>query len=254
MRPLIYWVFFSLKMSLLFVVGLWEPGVLGILKKVLEILEEDWILAKSNRQRFLIARTGAWFLSALCSGLRGEEMLLLDFKGTETSLKFLMVSYCPHFELVVIGPIEGYRNNGTKFKIPVASVTEGNHLMAGCWMKRYIEIISILGYKPKRLFFSTNTSAKLSDFESDFYDILCRVQSSSNAINDDIDVREEFGLRRSIRRGVTSHARNMNVDSDVIHVINRWKKEGVKTSKNIIELYSEFVQLKPTLLIFSRSL
>lgn len=181
-------------------------------------------------------------------------MLLLDFKGTETSLKYLMDSDCSHSELVVIGPIKGYRNNGTKFKIPIASVTEGSHLKAGCWMKRYIDTVSKLGYKSKRLFFSTNNPAKLSDFEAEFYDILLRVQSSSNVINDETDVREEFGLRRSIRRGVTAHARNMNVDSDLIHVINRWKREGVKTSKNIIDLYSEFDQLKPSLLIFSRSL
>jgi hypothetical protein len=64
----------------------------------------------------------------------------------------------------------------------------------------------------------------LAEFENDFYTVLERVQAESNAIDDDVVVREAFGILRSLRKGNAAHALNVNVPESLIRVFNRWRR------------------------------
>jgi hypothetical protein len=99
---------------------------------------------------------------------------------------------------------------------------------------------------------------KLHEFEDDFFTVLEKVQSTSLLIADTIDVRDAYGILRSTRREVTSHARNMQIPEDDIKAFNRWSTDlnarSGASRLDIIEVYSKLEALAPTLLRFSRTL
>jgi hypothetical protein len=73
-------------------------------------------------------------------------------------------------------------------------------------MKRLVEALNSCGVTKGRLFQRVLATPKLHEFEDDFFTVLEKVQSTSLLIADTIDVRDAYGILRSTRRGVTSHA------------------------------------------------
>jgi hypothetical protein len=62
---------------------------------------------------------GVWFVCGFCTGLRGEEMILIEFAGTAANLKFLQEELLggdePWFKLAVSGRTKGNQLLGAKF-------------------------------------------------------------------------------------------------------------------------------------------
>ena len=97
----------------------------------------------------------------------------------------------------------------------------------------------------------------MSDFDQAFYTVLEEVQSQRpDLIPPEVKVREDYGILRSLRRGVTAHATNMEVDSRLINAINRWRVErsSDNPSLSMQDLYAALAHLKPTILRYSDSL
>ena len=67
-------------------------------------------------------------------------------------------------------------------------------------------------------------------------------------------MREEFGIWRSLRRGVTAHAINQGVSPDLIHLVNRWRCDDGKHHGSMLDLYSELESLIPTTKKYSLAL
>jgi hypothetical protein len=98
----------------------------------------------------------------------------------------------------------------------------------------------------------------MMEFEDDFFRVLERVQATTDFVPEDICVRDEFGISRSIRRSVTAHARNLQVDRELLETIARWGKEantriGVPRL-DMVDTYSTLDAIAPLVLEFSRSL
>jgi hypothetical protein len=81
------------------------------------------------------------------------------------------------------------------------------------------------------------------------------VFTRADLVHTDIDVREDYGLSRSCRRGVTTHARNMGIHPDVIQANNRWRTEesarGGRPWLTMQDYYTDVKQSLPLLLKFS---
>jgi hypothetical protein len=95
--------------------------------------------------------------------------------------------------------------------------------------------------------------ACLFEFEHDFFWLLREVQSTTNLIDKSKDVDAEYG----IQRGMTAHARNMNVTKDNLKTFNRWSKEMNSQTGlarlDMPETYSSLDAIKPLLLQVTRS-
>ena len=63
-----------------------------------------------DKQR--VAKMGVWFVVAFISGLRGEEMLLIERAGTANSLKFLQDGW---FKIIISRATKGNQLSGAKF-------------------------------------------------------------------------------------------------------------------------------------------
>ena len=229
-----------------------EPISIGVLHAIHRILDRRWHaeIAKANPNMELlehISKTGLWILGGFCTALRGEEMPLIEFAGTLGSLDHLvhqLGDLPPHFDFVIAGRTKGNQVSGAKFKVTCAAVTEGSGLQPGVWAWRHCTLLKDKGQQGGFLF-------------PVFYGILEDVQAESpNLIKASVNVREDYGLPRSERRGVAAHAINMKVDRDLIDAVNRWRSErsSLVPALDMSGVYARLDLLKPTVLHFSLAL
>ena len=82
-----------------------------------------------------IVEMGVWLSGGFCSGLRGEEMLLIESKVTLESIKHLDEKDA-FYRLVIKGRTKGSQVGGSGFMLPVVDVTEKTEISNGVWMRR----------------------------------------------------------------------------------------------------------------------
>ncbi len=66
------------------------------------LLELEWSQAMSAGHKKKVAEMGAWTIGGFCTGLCGEEMLLIEFAGTLRSLDHMVQQLGdlpPHFDV-----------------------------------------------------------------------------------------------------------------------------------------------------------
>ena len=234
-----------------------EAFTIDVLKQIQLILELDWTRGTDTEGKKRVAELGVWFIVGFCCGMRGEEMLLLELAGTRNSLEGMLEGQ-GYFKVVLSGRTKGNQISGSKFSLPCVNITSGTGLEPGVWMRRLIDIRSEESDNSGRIFFRGVTPTKLSQYEADFYDILFRVQAGSDAIGNQVDIADTYGIMRSSRRGATAHARNMKVGKDVIEAVHRWRREafggaGVSIRLDLIDVYTSLDALSPTLLEYSNA-
>jgi hypothetical protein len=85
-----------------------------------QILEAEWNQATSVVHKKKVAEMGAWIIGGFCTGLRGEEMLLIELAGTANSLCNMNKAKNAHFLFVILGRTKGDQMSGAVFAIPCA--------------------------------------------------------------------------------------------------------------------------------------
>jgi hypothetical protein len=137
-------------------------------------LEREHTHARTKDDQKRISEMGTWIGGGACTGLRGEEMLLIDLHGTAKSVDRFMKkeSVNPHFKFVMLGRTEGVQEDGCKFAIPCVKETQGAHLRPGIWLERLIGAKEELGQTHGKLFKRNLQKAKLCEFEDDFYRLI----------------------------------------------------------------------------------
>jgi hypothetical protein len=228
---------------------------IDVLHKVEIILEDQWKIATKLSTKKRIAEMGAWYIGGFCTALRGEEMLIIELAGTRNSLVHLNEKIDPHFKFNILGRTKGNQMSGAEFKVPCVPITEGTGLQPGKWVQRLVLTLRDMGTTRGRLFQRALKPSKLMEFENDFYTILEKVQSSTNLIGEEVCIRDEYGILRSLRRGVTAHAKNMEVGETLVNGINRWRSEEKGAMRlDMADLYTTLEALLPTVLRYSRAL
>jgi hypothetical protein len=231
---------------------------IDIIHAVDKILETNWENARTADARKRIAEMGAWFIAGFCTGLRGEEMLLIELAGTANSLSHMGDAKNAHFVYVISGRTKGDQTSGAKFGVPCCPVTEGTHLRPGRWVKRLVDVIHAKGRHSGRLFNRRLRISKLQEFENDFFTYLEKVQATTTLFPNECVIRDECGIARSLRRTVTAHARNMGIDKELVKAINRWRSEFASRTDNprldMPDVYTTLESLLPTHLQFSLGL
>jgi hypothetical protein len=107
------------------------------------------------------------------------------------------------------------------------------------------------GIQTGRLIQRRLNSPRMSEWENDFMALLEHVQSTTDLIEKETDVRNVYGIGRMMRRGATVHVRNMEVSEDLIKAVNRWTKDDKGAARlDMIELYSASDALTPTYMFF----
>lgn len=181
-----------------------------VIKRIDEMLDELWNKATERADMLRIAEMGTWFIVGFCTGLRGEEKLVIELAGTALNLHFLQG------QLQIRGRTKSSQVAGSTFQMPCVSVTEGNELRPGLWIERLVSVLRREGRRSGRLFQRQLQVPRLVEFENDWYGVLEKVQQETEIIDKDLDLRDKAGILRSLQRGVMAHAMNMKVETDLI--------------------------------------
>jgi hypothetical protein len=107
--------------------------------------------------------------------------------------------------------------------IPLVNVT--NHgLEPRKWIRRSIDIYHASGIRHGPLFRDyLGQRARAGNFEERFFERLESVKERKpHLMNSTEDIREEYGVFRSFRRGATSEDVNEGVSGEAIDANNRW--------------------------------
>ncbi len=99
----------------------------------------------------------------------------------------------------------------------------------------------------------------MSAFEGDLMDVLEEIQERRpDLIADSLEVREEYGIFRSFRRGATTEAGNMKLRKPTIELNNSWRKQEASRGKHVnadmVTHYTEIMLAKAARLEFSRAM
>mmetsp|Transcript_22941 Transcript_22941/g.34799 ORF Transcript_22941/g.34799 Transcript_22941/m.34799 type:complete len:150 (-) Transcript_22941:555-1004(-) len=121
------------------------------------VLETRWKEATCVRTRKKCAEMGMWIICGFCSGLRGEEMMLIEFADI------------PHFCFVVSRRTKSNRASGAKFELSIATFTPGICLHPGKWIQRLVKCIRSKGRTTGRLFQRKLDPPLPFEFQDDFY-------------------------------------------------------------------------------------
>jgi hypothetical protein len=136
--------------------------------------------------------------------------------------------------LVVTGRTKGNQLAGARFAVPCVGKTEGTGLQPEKWVTGLVGSMKKAGIITGRLFQKRLDPPRLFEMTDDVMTLLEQVQARTEHIEDDVEVRGKYGLERSLRRGVSAHARNMGVDEDLIKAVNRWAKDLLRARQDWI--------------------
>ena len=84
-----------------------------------------------------------------------------------------------------------------------------------------------------------------------FFDMLFKVQNTSEHIKAAVDVAEVYGILRSSRRGATAHGRNVKIDREIIEAVHRLRQEAFDGGVSLIDVDTSLDALAPTLIGYS---
>ena len=217
--------------------------------------------AGSKDHRLLMGMGLAYSLIMFGGSLRGSEGLKCDYK---TMMKYLhkgsTPNEIPHIVIPLRGRFKGEHGERCHL-IPLSNVTHSNlrirdsiiilkALREGCNIASPWTFVNPDGSKI--------TFGQMNEI---ILDRLEFIKDSSDYYLPELstcDVREEYSINRSFRRGSSTHAQNQQIPEPSINSQNRWRKteqaKGKKQKFSMIENYGDIEQLIPALVIYSSML
>jgi hypothetical protein len=162
----------------------------------------------------------------------------------------------------VIVPLLGHfkGETGIQYHLTPLVARTGSGIEVKKWILRLIGVREEVGITNGPAFCdSFGNIAQTKIYENAILERFCVIQRLPNSpIAKDVNVYEEFGVRRSFRRGSTSEARVRGVDDKIVDFINRWRNyenaKGRKPRRAMRDHYTDIEILVPGLLQYSMAL
>jgi hypothetical protein len=241
------------------------PLTIDMLLALQDLLEHFWSeawTAKNYELLFELATIGATITNGFSAGLRGEELgnvryqdsLLLSGLGLDHPRK-------PHIVLALEGRFKGQISR-KRHKVPLVTVSKSG-IQNQRWLLRLLAELHRGGTQYGPLFrkgINTSDPAQIKHLDIYFHKYLLLLQGQRpDLLPESVDIINDFSIRRSLRRGSTSQARNKKIPRDVINLNNRWRTEdkaGHRHTSNgeMMENYTDAVAALETILQYSEPL
>jgi hypothetical protein len=238
----------------------WMPDRPVTIQELTRLLDEDWrMFEKDPEGQLRAASTATMLISGFFGALRGEEVVRADLGGIRKYWNEAVAwDGAEHIPLMLAGRFK--REIGEKlFCQPLAATSKSGVEIRG-WFHRMLLIMAKWKSLHGPLFRdSKGKRASTADLDVAVHGILERVQKKwPNVIPDSVDVRKEYSVYRSLRRGATAEAQNVGVPKEVIEANNRWRKHsrarGLTPGMSMMERYTDVKASVPALIRFSGSL
>ena len=227
-----------------------------ILHALLEVARERIAVERGDQQALTIS-VATYLVVCFCASLRGNEGFMMDLRGL---IYHLDEGKTDDDDAHVVVPLLGRFKNeaGERYHLlAIPAETE-----SGFQPRWWVELLAIVRTKQGRTWGpafcdSDGKVASTRVYEEMFYDLLEAVQERSPELfSKDIDIREDYGLSRSMRRGSTTLATLLQVGETIIDAINRWRAvenaRGCRPGLPMRQHYAEIAMLVPLLVKFAK--
>jgi hypothetical protein len=161
-----------------------------------------------------------------------------------------------HVAVPLRGRFKARSNNIVNIFVHTAAKTASG-LTPGLWIRRLVDVLEAVGITRGWLFQDDNgRRRRMSSFAPDFFGRLFLIRDRDPSLFEpEVDIMEDYGLARSLRRGATTRATNAKVSETDINWICRWNTGGAEVAKGPMHVvYAEQKQMLPTFLRFSQAL
>lgn len=240
--------------------GLSVEILLAILQNLEDELDEEAEVTDKRKRE--IVMLGACLVVGYCDALRGNEIFLVEsshlcqyyYKGKAHSR--------PHVIIPLMGRFKGETGERNVLRVLVETTKSG--IQIGRWVERLVKILMAekrndTGCPGPAFCDEKGMVLTYSRVNGWFHDELVQVQNThSGLIQPEIDVTETYNIYRSLRRGATSRASELNYTETLINLNNRWRSTQTNKGKGglqkMSQLYVEISLVLKNLLAFSASL
>ena len=212
---------------------------------------------------FFASLRGSEGLKVNCSSLikHWERGLQVNERDRKLHTSNLDASNIPHIIIPITGRLKG--EQGERSHLLVLANVSKSKIGIRSSVKLMLTIRSLHNINSLWLF--TDLKGNKVSFEDmndiilDKLELLKYETRLDNRLNlKDINVREDFSINRSFRRGSSTSAQIEQIPTDIIELINRWKKieraKGKKPKLSMIKTYADVELLVPKLVQYSERL
>jgi hypothetical protein len=197
-----------------------------------------------------------------CDALRGNEIFLVEASSLCTYYGKSEDQGWAHVIVPMMGRFKGETGERNVLRPLVSTTKSGIEIKR--WVGRLVRVLTAEGRnveaQPGPAFCTTDGEVQSYSYMNRlFHSELLKIQEShSDKIPPDVEVGEVYNIYRSLRRGATTRATELNYSETVINLNNRWRttqsNQGKGGIKKMSQLYVELSLVMDSLLQFSASL
>lgn len=218
-----------------------------VMHEILRLLDLEFELSWNFEEKKRVVELGFLCVIGFSAALRGEEIMVIDLHSLSVHLEDAVSHTLPFVPISLLGRFKGETGSRQHY-MPVVTKTRSG-LDNYKWSRRIIDIRRQEGRERGWMFEDKDKKRQKSNyFEEDLHTVLETIQNTTTLIDKSVNVREEYGIYRSLRRGATTEAHNQGVQDPVIEMNNRWRKveraKGKRASLSLSQHYTEVKQLK----------
>jgi len=192
-----------------------------------------------------LSMVGGYLLLCFVLSLRGNEGFMVEAGG--------LVNHLPHgtepneaIPFLVVPLLGRFKNeDGEKWHLMICASVTGSGFRVRHWAERVGAILKTENKMVGPAFcHPSGIVIKSSEMDAEFHTQLERVQDKRpDLIPANVEVREDYSVFRSLRRGSTSRVGELGVPDQIVDLHNRWRKVeiggGQIASSNMRANYTE---------------
>ena len=226
---------------------------------LLELLEKRKLNAVKFSEEAFITAVGAFVVIGVGGSYRGHEIPLTDLHGLRKYLDEGREGPDEHVVIPMLGRFKG--ETGERYHLtPLAAVTKSG-LKIREWVDALVRVRERQGRINGPAFCDDKTGKPMRARDYEFYilDALVSVQQARpDLIGAEVNVLEDVGVSRTLRRSAVVEATEAGVSAEDIDRMNRWRSVENAAGKNVNlrmrDHYADIRLLLKALLRFSQAL
>ncbi len=205
--------------------------------------------------------TGAFLVLGFVCALRGYEVFMLDAGALRrhVDLGKLEEDRIPsHVVIPLLGQFKGEDNERLHLMVSVSVTPSG--LDPRFWVEHLVKLNLQESVHRGPAFIDHEGKLLTSSFiDEKFHDLLEDIHiSHPHLFPDKLDIRDNYSVFRSLRRGSTARVVDMQLPESEINLHNRWRtseaKRGQRSSKSMCDYYTDLRLVLHTRLRYTQAL
>jgi len=196
-----------------------------------------------ERKRWLVC-CGTLLLLGFVLSLRGPECFMVEAHGLLSHLHYGTEEE-EATSFVVVPLLGKFKNeDGERWHLMLSVSTTSSGFEVRKWIEAWTDILIAENNVSGPAFcYPDGKMMKSLDVDLEFHEALEKVQTEHpQLIEQGLDIRENFSIFRSLRRGSTSRATELKLDDTVVNLHNRWRTVdylgGQRSSRSMRDYYT----------------